>query len=71
MPRGVGSGETIKKTKTAEWRQERARKAGKASTYRPFKDPEKARAAVQKRWAKYRLEKAKTVDKLNLHDDKK
>lgn len=27
-------------------------KGGKKSTYRPFKDPERARAAVNARWAK-------------------
>lgn len=32
-------------------------KGGKKSTHRPFKDPERARAAVNARWAKKRAAK--------------
>lgn len=39
--------------------EEISKKGGKKSPNRPFKDPEKARAAVNARWAKFRAEKAK------------
>lgn len=52
----------------AERKREGLSRGGKNSPVRPFRDPAKAREAVNARWAKYREAQKKAIDADDIHD---